>query len=214
MTKSWMCKQSLRRVIPVVLLLFCMQMVHGQSPDTQHDPDLVKPDKSLPADNQLFRTHLRNTTGPGALVLASFGASIGQLNDAPPEWGQGACGYGLRFADRIGRTAVRNGIELGLEALLHQDLSYRRCECSGWLGRTKHILASNFSARKRDGFHAFTIAKVASRYAAAAIAISWHPERYTVAGDGVRFGTYSVVSGTGVNAIREFWPEIRKLLRR
>src|SRR5438067_247654 len=57
----------------------------------------------------------RRTLGlvdPVTLFSSAFSAGFGQLRDKPPEWGQGAEGYGRRYANAEGFTAVRNGVAL------------------------------------------------------------------------------------------------------
>ena len=110
--------------------------------------------------------------------------------------------------------AIQNGIELGLGTALQQDLGYRHCNCHGILRRTGHAFISNFTAYTRDGRTTFAPAKAASRYAGAMISTAWYPDRYTAGGDGVRIGTLSMASGTVLNILCEFWPDIRRFFGR
>ena len=197
---------------PVALILFSVHMAQGQTPDVDDKQALIPLDYHFPTNGQRIRAGLRDTFGPRALLVSALVAGTHHLANDPPEWRQGTEGYGRRLASRVGRLAIQNSMELGMA--LHQDLSYRRCNCNGFLPRTGHALISSFTAGTRDVRGTFTIARVASHYAGTMISTTWYPDRYTATGAGVRLGTLSLASGTGVNLIREFWPEIRRLFRR
>jgi hypothetical protein len=199
---------------PVALILFSVHMAQGQTPDVDDKQALIPLDYHFPTNGQRIRAGLRDTFGPRALLVSALVAGTHHLANDPPEWRQGTEGYGRRLASRVGRLAIQNSMELGLGVALQQDLRYRRCDCDGFLRRTGHALISNFTAHTRDGRRTFTIAKVASRYAGAMISTAWYPDRYTAGGDGVRLGTLSIASGTLLNVVREFWPDIRRLFRR
>jgi hypothetical protein len=54
---------------------------------------------------------------------------------------------------------------------------------------------------------------VGAIYSANMISMSWHPDRFRATSDGVRAGNIRVGSTAAVNVVREFWPEIRRLIR-
>jgi hypothetical protein len=206
-------------MVPAAWMSFGTQLVLAQMPASAAQPTTeaaaaIHSDFHFPTGQERFHAYLRDTFGPGALLQSAFVAGTNHFDNDPPEWRQGAQGYGRRFASRFGRFTIQKSIEYGLGTVLRQDTSYRRCECSGFLRRMSHALSSNFIARKRDGSRTLTIAKVAGYYGSGMISTAWYPDRYTATGDGVRLGTLSLVSGTGVNVIREFWPEIRRFFRR
>ncbi len=196
------------------LLSITVQMAHGQTPGGNEKRASFAWDYRFPTNRERLGDFLRDTTGPGAFLQSAFIAGTHHLANAPPEWGRGIEGYNRRLANQFGRTAIQNGILLGLGAALKQDLRYQRCSCSGFLRRTGHALLSDFTARTPDGRQTFTLAKAAGIYAGATISSSWYPDRYTAIGDGIRLGNVSIASSTLMNLAREFWPEIRRLLHR
>ena len=50
-----------------------------------------------------FRIYRQAIFRPYSVVGPALGAGIGQWEDEPPEWGQGAQGYGRRIASGMGR---------------------------------------------------------------------------------------------------------------
>lgn len=214
MGKSTRRNHSLWWLAGVALILSGVPTARGQ---TQNDKDrltLNTWDYHFPTNRQRIHVFLRDTVGPKALLQSAFVAGTRHFANDPPEWRQGTEGYARRLASRIGGLAIQNSVELGLGMAMQQDLEYRRCDCNGFLHRTGHALAATFTARTRDGRSTFTMVKVASRYAGAMISTAWYPDHYTAWGDGARLGTVSIASGTALNVIREFWPEIRRLFRR
>lgn len=214
MGKSARLKFALWLLAPVALISFGVRMARGQTQNPNDNRALVFSENHFPTNRQRIRAYLRETLGPSAFLQSAFVAGTHQFANNPPEWRQGTGGYNRRLASRFGQLAIQNSIELGLGMALRQDLGYRRCDCRGVLRRTGHALISNFTAGTRDGGSTFTAVKVASRYAGAVVSTTWYPDRYSAWGDGVRLGTLSVASGTVLNVVREFWPEIRRLFRR
>jgi hypothetical protein len=43
--------------------------------------------------------------------MAGAGAAMNQGNDTPHEWGQGAAGFGRRFASALGKHIVHKAIQ-------------------------------------------------------------------------------------------------------
>jgi hypothetical protein len=207
-------KFALWWLAPVALISFAAQMAWGQVQDAKDERAPNPSEYHFPTNRQRLHTYLSATLGPGALLQTTIAAGAIQFSAEPPEWSQGAGGYGRRFASQWGRLAVQNSVKMGLGMGLRQDLEYRRCGCTGFRRRTAHALISNFTAVRSDGSSTFTIAKVASHYAGAMISTVWYPDRYTATGDGIRIGTWSLASDAGLNFIREFWPEIRRLFHR
>jgi hypothetical protein len=69
--------------------------------------------------------------GPYPLAAAAFAAGIGQAYNTPPEWRQGAEGYGERIGSAFGIAAVSTTRLYGLADAFKEDTLYYRCECRG-----------------------------------------------------------------------------------
>src|SRR4029077_20094162 len=81
---------------------------------------------SAPASDTLtfserLRIYERSFISPQSLMGPALGAGISQLDNTPPEWGQGAEGYGRRFASGYGRSVISRTIEFGVAAADRED---------------------------------------------------------------------------------------------
>src|SRR5258707_15694509 len=61
---------------------------------------------------------------PLSFARVGFSAGIDQANDKPMEWGQGASGYGRRFANILGQYSIQRTVTYGLGRALHEDNRY------------------------------------------------------------------------------------------
>ena len=136
---------------------------------------------------------------------AGLGAGIDQWSKAPPEWNQGAAGFGKRFASDYGIAAVATTTRYGLAEAFREDSLYYRCECRGIVPRMGHAVLATLTARRgQDGHRAFSFAGLVAPYAGSMTATyGWYPSRYS-AKDAFRTGNYSLLTYMGGNIALEF----------
>jgi hypothetical protein len=160
----------------------------------------TRPTETLKLQNYLFEAY-----GPYPIAGAAIAAGINQLDNAPPEWGQGAKGYGKRFASDFGVAAVTTTTRFGLAKVFHEDTLYYRCECKGFFPRLNHAVISTFTSRRgEDGHRGFSFSSLVAPYAGTMTAVyGWYPDRYG-AKDGFRMGNYSLLGYIGGNIALEF----------
>jgi hypothetical protein len=159
---------------------------------------------TFPDHEQQFRNYLYYTFGPPGLISTAIGAGIDQGKPAPPEWDSGAEGYGERYGWRFGMNMTTKTTEYALGALIHEDVAYHRCDCSGFFPRTAHAFASILTAKSRSGRNVFSVPALVSPYVGSFTAVNaWYPSRYEPA-DAFRIGNMSFVFKAGGNLIGEF----------
>jgi len=170
------------------------------------------------ATGQLDMTYVRPTQrtmlanygfdafGPYPIVGAGVAAGINQLSNAPPEWKQGALGYGKRYGSDFAIAAVGTTTRYGLSEAFKEDGLYYRCECRGFLPRLGHAAISTLTARRGvDGHHVFSFPALVSPYAGSMTAVyGWYPSRYG-AKDAFRLGNYTMLGVVGGNIALEFF---------
>jgi hypothetical protein len=165
-------------------------------------PDLtyIRPTETIKIHNYLF-----DAFGPFPIVGAAIAGGINQAYNTPPEWGQGAGGYGKRFGSDFGIAAVTTTTRYALSEALREDTLYYRCECKGVFPRLKHAVISTFTARRgSDGHRVFSFPDLVSPYAGTMTAVyGWYPGRYDYK-DGFRMGNYSLLGYVGANIGLEF----------
>jgi hypothetical protein len=138
-------------------------------------------------------------------VGAAVAAGINQAYKTPPEWGQGAAGYGRRFGSDFGIAAVTTSTRYALATAFHEDTLYYRCECKGVLPRLSHAVISTFTSRRgEDGHRVFSFPALVAPYAGTmTAAYAWYPDRFD-GRDGFRMGNYSLLAYMGGNVALEF----------
>lgn len=165
--------------------------------------------------SERFSLYAKDAFGPASLLRSSWTAAAGQLGRDPPDWGQGAAGYGRRFASGLGRSAVAETVEYGVGSLIGEDPRYFRRASGSAASRVSYALRSTLLAGNPDGRRRFAAARIAGIYGGAAIAIAgWYPSRYTVTGDGFRLANIALAGSAAANVLREFWPDVKRRLWR
>src|SRR3984885_15910464 len=162
------------------------------APTASPQPELayVRPPDATNIHNYLF-----DAFGPYPIVGAGMAAGINQFQNTPPEWKQGAEGYGKRFGSDFGIAAVSTTTRYALAEALREDTLYYRCECKGVFPRLSHAVISTFTARRgENGHRVFSISDLVAPYAGTMTAVyAWYPGRYR-AEDALRMGNYSLLA--------------------
>jgi len=163
------------------------------------------PAYSRPTEKQKFKNYAFDAVGPYPFVAAGFAAGINQLSNTPPEWHQGAEGYGRRFGSDFGIAMVSTTTRYALSEAFKEDELYYRCECQGVFPRLRHATLATLTARRgMDGHRVFSAPALIAPYAGSMTAVyGWYPGRYG-AKDAFRMGNYSLLAYAGGNIAMEF----------
>ena len=155
-----------------------------------------------------------NFTSPGA-YFSAFGPAIGaQINNDPPEWGQGVKGYAHRAGYYYGRSFIDSSIRHSSAAAFGHDVRYERSTKKGFLPRTGHAISRGFVTRNNDGKLVPFISNFMGSYGGGMLSTYMLPDRYDPLKRGLQQGHVLFAANTGGNILREFAPEIKKLFRR
>jgi len=158
----------------------------------------------FPSSEQRLKRYLRDTVGPFAFLRVGAAAGFDQWLDSPEEWGQGAEGYGKRFASQFGTNAIRQTVTYGLAEAFRLDTGFEKSKRKGFLPRLSDALLQNVTSRTRSGKRVISAPILVGTYAGSIIpAETWYPSRYSYK-DGLRSGSYSLAAGFGINVVREF----------
>jgi hypothetical protein len=211
----------------VMAVWFCLaaSLVIGVSPMLAQQPDslplpLVSP-RALPpgtiqplTPGEKARLALKNTVSPRALANRALLAGLNHWMDHPEEWENSIDGYGQRFASRMGRLAVRNAIQLSTDVAFKTDPRYDRCECTGFLARSGHAWKRVLVSRRDNGGEMISVSRLAGAYVTPMITDQWYPARLNTWEHKLESGSM-FLAWRGVNQmIKEFWPDIKRTLRR
>jgi len=165
---------------------------------------IATPDYVFPSERERLKRYVQSTVGPWRLARTAFSAGIDQWRDQPEEWGQGAKGFGRRYASSFGQNAIQQTVTYGLDEAMGLDSSFERSKREGFLPRMKDALIQNVTSRNRSGKRVISAPRFAGVYTGAIVPTeTWYPERYSYK-DGLRHGTRTLLTGFGINLFREF----------
>lgn len=148
-----------------------------------------------------------------AIYVASVGSAIGsQVFNDPPEWERSGSGFGKRIGSAYGGFMIQSSVMHGMAAALHYETRYVRSNKTRILPRFQHaviwsLVTYDDKERIRPNIPAF-----AGAYASGMLSMYWYPSRYSPLTDGVRIGSQQIGWVAGANVVREFAPEIKRLL--
>lgn len=158
----------------------------------------------FPKRGERFERYVKDTVGPLRLARITLSAGMDQWRDNPEEWEQGMKGYGKRFASSFGRNAIQQSVTYGLDEAFGLDTSFQRSSREGVFARVKHAFMENITSRTKKGRRVISAPRLVGVYTGAVVATeTWYPERYSYK-DGLRMGTGTLITGFGINLVREF----------
>jgi hypothetical protein len=142
--------------------------------------------------------------GYGVLMGLAF-AAYDQARNDPPQWGNGASGYGRRAASNIGGFVIEEGVTEGLAAAMNRPLDYTHCKCQGFGPRTWHALLGGVTDEMPGGSRQFAVPRVVGAYVGSFAQSAWRPHgSRNWLSLGLGRGTASLAIGAGINLFHEF----------
>jgi hypothetical protein len=125
---------------------------------------------------QKYRLALRATVDPFTFVGAAGAAGLEQAEGTYSGYGNGAAGYGKRFAAAYGDTLFGNMIGGAvLPSLFHQDPRYFYKGTGSTTSRALYALSTVFRARGDDGHWETNYSNLLGSLAAGAISNAYYP---------------------------------------
>jgi hypothetical protein len=179
----------------------------------QESPLATDPYEPIDAGEK-FKLHLSRVYAPSGLAKSAFTAGYNHLDHDPPEWGQGMKGYGRRYGHKLLNRAVENAIGFTVVATLKEDPRYFYSNQRGVWRRLKHAVTSTFLTRTDSGGQRLSTWRFAGNYGAAFLSNQWRPESENKPRDALERGTLSIGFDVAANIFKEFWPDIKRRIRR
>jgi hypothetical protein len=164
--------------------------------------------------SERVRDYLKASFWPSSLVMAGARAGIDQALDKPKEWDSSSRGFGARLGNVYAKHVIRQTIQFGASAALHEDDRYLASGQTGLWSRTKYAVASTFLARRDNGDRCFALARMSGAAGSAFISRAWQPDSTSGMGSAASSFGFSIAGDVGVNVIKEFWPDMKKKFRR
>jgi hypothetical protein len=165
--------------------------------------------------HQRFHLYLRQTfTTPGIYAKTALFSLSDQLNESPPDWGNGFGGFVRRFGSRQGQFVLQNSFTALGNGVLGYEPRYNRCRCSGFWRRTGHAISRNFITYDRSEKNVRPqVPLYGGAFAAGVVAGTWKPSDRNLVAEGYRGVITQAAFGLVANWIGEFAPDILAAIR-
>ena len=148
------------------------------------------------------------------LITSGVFASLYQLENQSPSFGQGMKGYARRYAASYGDQLTGNMMAEGfIPALTHEDPRYFRVGEGTKKRRAGHALASILVTRTDSNHRTFNIAEVGGNAIAVAVSNAYYPDTRTAGDNGQKLAMQLATDALS-NLLKEFWPDVRRRLQR
>jgi len=161
---------------------------------------------------QKFKAVGRGLIDPFEFGLIGVVAGLGQASNSIPEYGQGAEGYGKRYATAYADNAVENFMASAvLPSFLHQDPRYYQLGRGGFLRRAGHAISRLVVTRTDSGGSQFNYSEVFGAGIAAGISTySYHPNGDRGVGTVINVWGSQMGWDCATYMLKEFWPDLRR----
>ena len=188
-----------------IRLLFSLLLIAGASAQT------------TPSLSERWSFFEHETVTPLTAVGGAYTASVSQLSQSEPRYGEGARSLSERFGAALADTTGQNFfVDFVMASALHQDTRYARRgpAYGGVWARARYAIASAFVTHTNSGDRVFNWSNLAGTALSTGLSDLYYPTSgRKMSSMSIRFGT-NVVS-TGLAALfPEFWPDFRGILQR
>jgi len=146
-------------------------------------------------------------------TAAAF-ATLYQLENQNPSFGQGMSGYAKRLATSYGDQMIGNMMTEGImPSLLHEDPRYFRLGEGSKGSRAIYALKQIIVTRTDSGHKTFNFAEFGGNAAAVAVSNLWYPDTRTVSDNVQKLGI-QLATDAFSNVLKEFWPDVKRYLHK
>ena len=165
---------------------------------------------------QKFKVTARGTFDPVEFLWYGAQAGISQAEDHDAVYGQGAEGYARRFGVRFADGTVENFFTRAIiPSLLREDPRYFQSGKGGFWHRAAYAVSRIFVTRTDSGRSEFNFSEIVGSATAAGISTyTYHPEYARNVSSALDVWGTQVGYDTLSYAVKEFWPDIRRKLRK
>jgi hypothetical protein len=176
-------------------------------------PDIATSETQLsPGDK--FKLFVNNSAALSTIAASAFAAGIGQAEDYPSGYGQGAEGYGKRFGASMARNASSEFFgTFMLASMLRQDPRFFPQAEPTLGGSIKYAVNRVFVTRNDDGKDVANWSGLLGPLMGEGLANAYWPENDRTAGQTFQRYGVDIATRAGFNILRNYWPVMFKRLR-
>jgi len=161
-----------------------------------------------------FVLFVQDSLDPVTFLSSGFWAGTDQASDRDPTFGQGAAGYGKRFAANLADQASSKFFkDFAYPSIFSEDPRYYRLAHGAVGKRFLHAAGHVFVAHRVDGTYMPNYSEWLGTASAVTLSNAYHPANERGMGPAGRRVAYSLIQDMGFDVLREFWPEISRTFR-
>lgn len=195
-------QQQKDKISPSGQLPFILSPQMTQTPLTPHDK---------------FRLYAYQAFGPLSLVFPAFAAGLRMAippNHYPPEWRDGADGFGRNYGDSLARMESESAAKFLVGVIAQEDPRYAPAASTHVPGRVTHALAFALVDRSDAGLKMPALGNFAGAAASGFVGMAYLPDGYNDLTHAGQRGLLTLASYGGFNIINEFCPEWAPLVKK
>jgi hypothetical protein len=145
---------------------------------------------------------------------AALFATLYQLENQNPSFGQGFKGYAKRWGGAYGDQMLGDIMTEGLvPSMLHEDPRYFRRGEGSVKSRTWYAVTRIMVTRTDSGHNRFNFSEWGGNAAAVALSNAWYPDTRTAADNAEKL-VIQCATDAFSNVLKEFWPDVKRYLHR
>jgi hypothetical protein len=161
-----------------------------------------------------FVLFVEDSLDPVTFLSSGFSAGMDQASNRDRSFGQGAAGFGKRFAaDFTDQASSRFFKDFAYPSLFSEDPRYYRLAYGSVGKRLRHATEHVFVAHHSDGTQMANYSEWLGTVSATTLSNAYHPGNHRGAGSVAQRAGFSVMQDMGFDVLREFWPEISRKLK-
>jgi hypothetical protein len=165
---------------------------------------------------QKYKLVVRSAFDPVQYPWYAMLAGIGQAENTDPSYGQGAEGYAKRYATNFGDGVTENFmVGAVFPSLLHQDPRFYQTSKGTFMHRLGYAMSRILVTRSDSGAEQFNYSEILGSTATATlVSYAYHPR------DDRKLSSIATTWATQVGydtltcVTREFWPDLRRKIKR
>jgi hypothetical protein len=162
-----------------------------------------------------FHLFFKSSFDPFAFVLAGIQAGSDQAEDEFPGYGEGAQGFGKRYAADFG-DALSSGFwtDFFWPVVTREDPRYFRLGHGRIIYRLAYGFAQTVVCRTDKGGETFNFSNFLGAFSAGALSNTYHPQGDRGVALTARGASFALAYGSLGQLFNEFWPDIHEKIRK
>lgn len=162
-----------------------------------------------------FKLSAKTMSDPVTISFLGTLALLGQARNTDPSYGQEVQGYAKRFGKLYADSGIGTLMTTSVfPTLLHQDPRYYQSGAGGKWHRLLYAASQIFVTRSDSGEPQFNYSEIVGNAVAAGISNTYRPQGQRTLVNTLNVWRTDILLNTLCNVAKEFWPDLRRKLRK